>query len=55
MVSKTRYTEEYRKKVVEESRNGRLTLDVIAAKYGLPSTLLKYRIENDRLKTFASH
>lgn len=48
MASKTRYTEEFQRKVVEEFKTGNLTLEALAAKYGLPSALLKYWIGSDR-------
>ncbi|MDE5550604.1 MAG: transposase, partial [Bacteroidaceae bacterium] len=40
MASKTRYTEEFKKKVVEEYKKGDLSLEEIATKYGLPPALL---------------
>ncbi len=51
MAAKTRYTKEFREKVVEEYRKGNLTLEEIAAKYGIPTALLqdwvnKFDIEN---------
>ena len=47
MASKTRYTEEFKKKVVEEYRKGDLSLEDVAAKYGLPPALLQDWVNKD--------
>lgn len=52
MASKTRYTEEFRQKVVDEVRKGELSHEAVAEKYGLPSVLLKYWIDNDGFNNF---
>ena len=41
MASKTRYTEEFKKKVAEEYKKGDLSLEEVAAKYGLSPALLQ--------------
>lgn len=52
MASKTRYTEEFKNKVVEEIKKDDLSLDALADKYGLSTALLKYWIDNERLNDF---
>lgn len=52
MASKTRYTEEFRQKVVDETKKGELTLEAVAEKYSLTSALLKYWMDNDRFNDF---
>ena len=47
MASKTRYTEEFKKKVVEEYRKGDQSLEEVAAKYGLPPALLQDWVNKD--------
>ena len=47
MASKTRYTEEFKKKVVDEYRKGDLSLEEVAAKYGLPPALLQDWVNKD--------
>ena len=47
MASKTRYTEEFKKKVVEEYKKGDLSLEEIATKYGLPPALLQDWVNKD--------
>ncbi len=47
MASKTRYTEEFKKKVVEEYKKGDLSLEEVAAKYGLPPALLQDWVNKD--------
>lgn len=47
MASKIRYTEEFKKKVVEEYKKGDLPLEEVTAKYGLPSALLQDWINKD--------
>lgn len=52
MASKTIYTEEFRQKVVDEAKKGKLPLEAIAEKYGLTSALLKYWMDDDRFNDF---
>lgn len=52
MASKTRYTEEFKKKVVEEYRKGDLSLEEIAAKYGLPPAILQDWVNKDDVNNF---
>ena len=47
MAYKTRYTEEFKNKVVEEYRKGDLSLEEVAAKYGLPPALLQDWVNKD--------
>ncbi len=47
MASKTRYTEEFKKKVVEEYKKGDLSLEEVSAKYGLPPALLQNWVNKD--------
>ena len=47
MASKTRYTEEFKKKVVEEYKKGDLSLEEVATKYGLPPALLQDWVNKD--------
>lgn len=47
MAVKTQYTKEYREKVVEEYRKGNLTLEEVAAKYGIPVALLQDWVNKD--------
>ena len=52
MASKTRYTEEFKKKVVEEYRKGDLSLEEIAAKYRLPPAILQDWVNKDDVNNF---
>ena len=47
MASKTRYTEEFKKKVTEEYKKGDLSLEEVAAKYGLSPALLQDWVNKD--------
>ena len=47
MASKTRYTEEFKKKVVEEYKIGDLSLEEVATKHGLPPVLLQDWVNKD--------
>ena len=47
MASKIRYTEEFKKKVVEEYKKGALSLEEVATKYGLPPALLQDWVNKD--------
>lgn len=47
MASKTKYTEEFKKKVVEEYKKGALSLEEVAMKYGLPPVLLQDWVNKD--------
>ena len=47
MASKTRYTEEFKKKVVEEYKKGDLSLEEVPTKYGLPPALLQDWVNKD--------
>ena len=47
MASKTRYTEEFKKKVAEEYKKGDLSLEEVAAKYGLSPVLLQDWVNKD--------
>lgn len=56
MVAKTQYTKEFREKVVEEYRKGNLTLEEVAAKYGIPAALLQDWVNKDDIGyIFASY
>lgn len=48
MASKTRYTEEFKKKVVEEYKIGDLSLEEVATKHGLPPVLLQDWVNKDK-------
>ena len=50
MASRIRYSEEFRKKVVEESKKGELSHEELADKYCLPRVLLEHWIEIDNHK-----
>ena len=54
MASKTRYTEEFKKKVVEEYKKGDLSLEEIATKYGLPPALLQDWVNKDDVNNILS-
>lgn len=52
MASKTRYTEAFQRKVVEEFKKGSISLEDMAAKYDIPSALLKHWIAIDGFNDF---
>jgi hypothetical protein len=52
MAIKTRYTEEFKKKVVEEYKKGNHSLQNVAEKYGMPCALLQDWINKGRLDDF---
>ena len=41
MAAKTQYTKDFKEKVVREYKNGNLSIDDVAAKYGIPAALLQ--------------
>lgn len=50
MATRFHYTEEFKRKVVDEYRNGNLTIEEMAAKYDIPSALLQDWINKDEFK-----
>lgn len=52
MASKTRYTDVFQKKVVEDYKKGDLSQEEVAAKYDLPIALLKSWIKDDEFNSF---
>lgn len=47
MATKKHYTEEFKRKVVDEYRNSNLTLEEMATKYGIPPALLQDWVNKD--------
>ena len=47
MATRNHYTEEFKRKVVDDYRNGNLTLEEVASKYGIPTALLQDWINKD--------
>ena len=41
MAAKTQYTKDFKEKVVREYKNGNLSIDDVAAKYGIHAALLQ--------------
>lgn len=56
MAAKTQYTKEFKEKVVREYRNGNLSIDEVAAKYGIPAALLQDWVNKDEVENiFATY
>lgn len=56
MAAKTHYTKEFKKKVVKEYRNSNLSIDEVAAKYGIPVALLQDWVNKDEVENiFATY
>lgn len=52
MATKKRYTEDFKKKVVDEYKNGDLTLKEVAAKYKIPPALLQDWVNKDKVNDY---
>lgn len=50
MAAKTQYTKEFKEKVVREYREGNLSVDKVAAKYGIPAALLQDWVNKDEIE-----
>lgn len=48
MATKKHYTEEFKRKVVDEYNNSNLTIEEVAAKYGIPPALLQDWVNKDK-------
>lgn len=56
MAAKTQYTKDFKEKVVREYKNGNLSIDDVAAKYGIPAALLQDWVNKDDVENiFASY
>lgn len=50
MAVKTQFTKDFKEKVVREYRNGNLSIDEVAAKYGIPAALLQDWVNKDEFE-----
>lgn len=50
MAAKTQYTKELKEKVVREYREGNLSVDEVATKYGIPAALLQDWVNKDEIE-----